>query len=370
MSRGVPARRIALMLESDGPGGAERLLLQMAEELRERGHDVCPVGPIDGSGWLAEEFRQRGFVPETFSNTTMFDWKCVQGLSEVFRRRRIDLVHSHEFGMAVYGAAACLASRIPHVITMHGGKYYATKTRRRLALRWALRRSRATAAVSRATARHLEQSLRIRTGEINVVYNGIRFTPGARPNVRRELALADDELLIVAIGNLYPVKGHRVLIEALAELARRDSAARWRLAIAGRGEEEEALRRSADEGGIRDRVHFLGFRVDVPDILAAADIYAMPSLSEGHPLALLEAMFAGVPIVASNVGGIPEVVSDAEHALLVPSQSARPLADAVNALLLDPELRRRLAAVARQRADSLFSVGAMIDSYEALYGEG
>jgi glycosyltransferase involved in cell wall biosynthesis len=98
---------VALMLESDGPGGAERVLIQLAEELRARGHEVVPVGPSDGCGWLAGEFRERGYNPEVFENRwPVFDPLCVAGLVRKFRRRAVDVVHSHEFTMAVYGAAA------------------------------------------------------------------------------------------------------------------------------------------------------------------------------------------------------------------------------------------------------------------------
>ena len=358
--------KIALMLQSDGPGGAERMLLQMAVELRERGHSVCPVGPSDGCGWLADQFRGLGYEPETFTNRRMLDWQCVRGLRELFRRRSIDLVHSHEFGLAVYGAAACAFERLPHVITLHGDKYYDTRARRRAALRWAAKRSRALVAVSNATAKHLEASLRLPPGAVHVVNNGINFEPGDRASVRRELGMGDDEVLIVAVGNLYPVKGHDVLLEALGRLSSGSSV--WRLAIAGRGDAEGPLRALADQAGIAERVHFLGYRADVSDILAAGDVYAMPSRSEGMPLALLEAMFSRRAIVASDVGGIPEVVEAGESALLAPPEDAERLAAQLDRLIGDPALRDRLATAAYRRAQHRFSAAAMIDSYEALYG--
>jgi glycosyltransferase involved in cell wall biosynthesis len=366
MRRDTVPRTIALMLESDGPGGAERLLLLMAEELRQRGYEVCPVGPVDGSGWLAGEFRARGFEPETFSNTSMIDWRCVRGLMELFDRREIDLVHSHEFTMAVYGAAACRLSRRGHVVTMHGGKYYATKWRRRQVSRWALRRS-VPVAVSAATRNHLTRSLRLAPDSVRVIYNGIRFSPGTRSRLREELAVGSNEALIVAIGNLYGVKGHKHLLEAVHRIRVRQPKLPWRLAIAGRGEERDELVGLAAQLGLSTRVHFLGFRPDVADILAAADVYAMPSLSEGLPLALLEAMFARKAIVASNVGGIPEVVRESESALLAPPGDPERLSLVLQRLLEDRGLRDRLAEAASRRANERFSVEKMMDSYEQLY---
>lgn len=249
---------------------------------------------------------------------------------------------------------------------MHGGKYYETKWRRRTAARWAMRRS-TPVAVSEATREHLEISLGLPSGSVTVIHNGIRFSPGDRRLLREELALHPDEPLIVAIGNLYPVKGHQFLFDALHQVSERHPEMPWRLALAGRGEEEAALLRRADELGIASRVHLLGFRSDVADILAAADVYAMPSLSEGMPLALLEAMFSRKAIIASDVGGIPEVVTHSESALLVPPSDAGSLSQALEGLLGDPELRQSLAETAFRRAELHFSVKAMMDDYERMY---
>ncbi|MGH7624276.1 MAG: glycosyltransferase [Gemmatimonadaceae bacterium] len=362
----VPSR-IALLLESDGPGGAEVMLLHLAEEMRRRGHYVLHVGPEHGAGWLSGRFRAQGFESATFSHHQPVDPACVRGLARVFGEHGISVVHSHEFAMAVYGAAAARRVKAAHVITMHGGRYYAERWRRRAALRWAARRSNALVAVSRATGADLSRTLGLDANAVTVVPNGIPFRSGNRALLRRELGVGDDELLIVAIGNLYPVKGHSVLLRALAELPRGASAESWHLAIAGRGGEESALRALARESGLEQQVHLLGFRSDVPDILAAADVFVMPSLSEGLPLALVEAMAASLPVIASDVGGIPEVaVRDAE-ALFVAPGDARALAAALARLLRDSALRASLGAAAHGRAVRDFGLDRMGDAYEWLY---
>lgn len=358
--------RVALALQSDGPGGAERVLIQLAEELRRRGHDVCPIGPSDGCGWLAGEFRARGFEPETFTLRRAVDPACRRGLVEVLRRRRIDVLHSHEFAMALYGTSAALAVGLPHVITLHGSTYYADRRRRRIALRWAFRRSAAAVAVSSATCDRILTSLALPTGAVQVVRNGIRPEAGNRTLARASLALGGEELLILAVGNLYPVKGYDVLLRALSRVAAA-SRAPWRLAIVGRGAEESGLRATALALGLGERVEWLGYRDDVPDLLAASDLYVMSSRSEGLPLALLEAMFAGLPIAATEVGGIPEALSDGLHGLLVPPEDPEALARALGELVGDRERRRRLGAAARERAEREYSVGVMADAYERLY---
>lgn len=360
--------RIAMVGETGGPGGAERMMLQLAEELRRRGHEVHPVGPADRSPWLRTRFRESGFEPLTYTTHGRLDPAPLVQMTKLLRHMQADVVHTHEFVTSVYGGIASRLLRRPHVITMHGGRYYAERAYRRLALRWSARHSRALVAVSEATAADLVRSLRLAPSRVRVIYNGIRYSGGDRTAVRRELGLGDDEVLIVAVGNLYVVKGHIVLLRALARLE--DAGAplpRWRLAIAGRGVEEPALRDFASRRGWAERVHLLGFREDAGDVIAAADVFAMPSLSEGLPLALIEAMFGARAIVASRTGGIPEVVADGSEALLAAPGDDASLAERLRAVLVSDDLRARLGEAARRRASSRLTLERMADEYEQLY---
>ena len=360
----VTPRRIALMLESDGPGGAETMLLQLAEELRRRGHDVTCVGPDNGCGWLGGELRRRGFTTEVFTLRRPLDPACLRGMVAMLRRLRIDVVHSHEFTMAIYGAAAARQLGIPHVITMHGSEKVLARWQRRLALRLAFASSRAVVAVSRATHAHLVKTMRMSPDSVLTIPNGITFTPGTRATVRTELGLSGENVLVVAVGNLVPRKGHIHLLRALAALGND----RWHVAIAGRGDEERRLRAFAAEAGVAGRVHLLGHRGDVPDLLAAADVYAMPSLWEGLPMALLEAMFAGKAIVASRASGIPEAIEEEVQGLLADPGDEAQLQAALVRLLTDAGLRQRLGEAARRRAQTEFSAAVMTDAYERAFG--
>jgi glycosyltransferase involved in cell wall biosynthesis len=172
---------------------------------------------------------------------------------------------------------------------------------------------------------------------------------------------------MVAVGNLYPVKGHSVLLHALAQLASVTPGSSWQVAIVGRGDEEAALTTLAAGLGLDDRVQLLGYRADVPDILAAADAFVMPSLSEGMPLALLEAMFAAKPVVASEVGGVPEVVRSGREALLVPPGDPTSLRRAIQLVFSDTHLRKELGSNALRRAKERYTLAAMTDAYEGLY---
>jgi glycosyltransferase involved in cell wall biosynthesis len=355
---------VAVMLETDGPGGAELLLHQLCVELRSRGHRVVAVGPEHGEGWLSARLHAAGIERRAFDLRRSLDPAALRALVRMLEAARAEAVHSHEFTMAVYGCAAARWLRLPHVITMHGDQGVTRAWRRRAALRWAFRHSRAALAVSEHTRRAMEQRLGLRPGAMGVVYNGIPVPSGRRESVRRELRLADDELLVLAVGSLRPNKGHRVLLEALAGLP---PAGRWRLAIAGQGEEAEPLAREARRLRVEERLHLLGQRDDVADVHAAADVFAMPSYSEGLPLALLEAMFAGSAIVASGVGGIPEAVTDGVEALLTLPGDPEALRGALARVLSDAPLRRQLGDAAKRRALAEFRIERMADRYEALY---
>lgn len=356
------------MLESDGPGGAEIVLLQLSHELRDRGHEVLHIGPAAGTGWLGATLRDDGFATDTFTLRRPVDFRCLRDLTAVLARHRVEAVHSHEFTMCVYGAAAAGRLGVPHVTTMHGNQAMMDKLRRRIALRWAFGRSRMVVACSAATGRDVEKGLGLEPGRLHVIRNGVPERPGRRAPVRAELGLHDDDLLIVAVGNVVERKGHLKLLQALAQVDVRPGDARWHVAIAGeRREAAPAIDAFVREQAWEQRVHLLGAREDVPDILAAADIFVMPSLWEGLPLAVLEAMFAALPIIASETSGIPEAISSDSVGLLAPPGDVPALAAHLQAVLRDPALRTRLGEAARQRALSEFTVAAMADRYLAAY---
>jgi glycosyltransferase involved in cell wall biosynthesis len=356
------------MLETDGPGGAEVVMFQLSEELRRKGHEVVHVGPAKGVGWLGDRFRKAGFPSETFSLRKPVDFRCLDALTETLRQARVDVVHSHEFTMCVYGAAAANRLGIPHVTTMHGNQKMMDKLRRRVALRWAFRKARLVVGCSDATSRVVEEGLGLAPGTVHPIRNGVPERPGERSRVRGELELSDDELLIAAVGNVVPRKGHLLLLQALASLEDAGLDVPWRVAVAGAKRDAtpdiEAL---IAERGWEGRVHLLGARDDVPHLLAAADVFSMPSLWEGLPLAVLEAMFAGLPIVASRTSGIPEAISSEEVGLLSTPGSVPELSEHLGAVLRDGDLRARLGAAARERALAEFTVSVMADRYLASY---
>jgi glycosyltransferase involved in cell wall biosynthesis len=360
----IRGARIAHLIECDEPGGAERMVADLATELAEGGCPEVVFLPENGYGWLAGEIHSSEVAVEYFNLERPFSPSFARLLADRFVSHKISLAHSHEFGMAVYGAWAARRAGIPHVITMHGSRYYAGRLKRRLAMRLAIASSGAVVAVSHALAEHLSRDLFLARKRVSFIANGVRHGSPPPSTLRSELGLSTESRLVLAVGSLFSVKGHRHLIDAVAELTGRD--ANVHLALAGTGHLGPALVRQASELGVAQHVHMLGLRSDVPNLLAGADVFVLPSLSEGLPLALLEAMFAGCPIVATDVGEVRSVLGS-DAGLLVPPGDGRALAAAINRFLVDPVAGRECGRRAIIRAASEYSLERMVERYARVY---
>src|SRR5262249_1038046 len=207
--------RVAQLIESDGPGGAERVVADLATQLQADGAHSVVFVPTNGEGWLARQLEGRGVALETFHLDRPFSPACARSLAAAFRRHRVDVAHSPAFSLAVYGAWASWLAGVPHLVTMHGSRYYAGRLRRRVDRASALAAGTRTGAVSTRLADQMSRELWIPRARIAMVSNGVRRAPPAPKTVRGELGLSMPDRLLVAVGNLYPVKGHTHLIDAM-----------------------------------------------------------------------------------------------------------------------------------------------------------
>lgn len=218
-------------------------------------------------------------------------------------------------------------------------------------------------AVSQAIAERLTETLGWPQSKIEVIRNGVVLDRLQRPpnsTMRERLAGDAERPVVLTVARLDPQKGLDVLVAAAAEMP--DA----RFVVAGEGRQRGRLEADAQRLGLRDRIVFLGHRTDVPDLLAASDLFVLPSLYEGSSLAVLEAMASGKPIISTAVGGTDELLLHGESGLLVPARDAGALASAIQTALSDPSLRNRLGAAARERAANHFSAAAASKSVTAL----
>jgi glycosyltransferase involved in cell wall biosynthesis len=358
---------VVLGIESSGPGGAENVVLRLAKALSSAGD--YPIIATLRPGWMTQRAEEAGLPVWIVPQRPGLDLAWVFAFARRLRRERIDVFHSQEFAMNVFGGAAALLARVPALSTIHGRHWVSERPRRVLAYRVLRRLGVPITAVSEDLASFLAEALKLRRSWLAVVHNGIPLPPplsaaertARRASARTAIGVPPDGPLLIAVGNLYPVKGHATLVRALAQLPGA------RAAIAGRGEEESSLRNLAGELGLSDRFHLLGLRDDVDTVFAAGDVFVQPSLSEGLPLAVLEAMAAGLPVVATRVGGIAEAVEDGCTGHLVPPADPERLAGALRLTLELPDRGAALGAAGRARAETEFSVETMARRYRALY---
>jgi glycosyltransferase involved in cell wall biosynthesis len=321
--------------------------------------------PAGHQGWLSSELTALGVWIEYFTLDHALSPAFVQWLSDSFRQYRIGLAHSHEFAMGVYGSWAARRAGIGHVITMHGSMYYAERIRRRVALRTAAVLSGGLVAVSNEYGRQLARHLWLPRSKVLTVLNGVPPVPRQHSTLREELGIPASDRIAISLGRLYPVKGHAVLVEAMALLAGRDP--RLHLVVAGDGHLATALAEQTRALGLESRIHWLGLRSDIGNILGAADVFVLPSLSEALPLAMLEAMFADVPVVATSVGEVREVLDNGAAGVIVPPGDPGALASGVEAVLADPAAAKTMAQRAARRAAERYSLSAMVERYAVLY---
>jgi glycosyltransferase involved in cell wall biosynthesis len=289
-------------------------------------------------------------------------------LAAAFRSRSVDLLHTNSAGCEESAVAARLAG-IPRVV----GTFHVDSTYDLSGVRSGLRHRvieclsnhclHAAIAVSEATRQNWLRRTRLRPSRVTTIHNGVDAaarTPRRRDRAgaRERLGLPGYRLVIGGIGRLDPAKGFHDLIDAVSLLAPGNS--RVALALAGQGPLRSDLEAHATQLGVRDRVHFLGFQRNVADVYDAIDIFALPSVCEALPYALLEAMTSELPVVATTVGGVPEVVADGETGFLVPARSPEALARALRPLLDEPELRRRLGRAGRDRVSAHFDQRDMV----------
>jgi len=306
-------------------------------------------------------------------------WKdgcALVALVRILRAKRPAIVHTHTSKAGVLGRIAAWLAGVPVVVhTPHGHVFYghfgAVKSRIFVQVERML--CRMTTALVALTSAERDDHLERRVGSAGrfaVIPSGIdveRFR-GARLEGRRippEFNCPPDATVIGSIGWLTDIKGHRVLVEALHCL--KDEFPQAHVVIVGSGGQREALQAQAESVGLHDRVHLVGHRKDIERCLAGMDCFVFPSLNEGMGRALIEAMAAGLPVVASRVGGIPAIVRHEENGLLVPAGDSRALSEALRRLITDPQGAARLGRHASRSIGKEFGVQAMVDAVESVY---
>lgn len=348
-------------------GGVERHVLGLLGGLQVHGIEALLILFHDGE--LAAQARDQGIEPIILSNRNHSLWSTSQALAGILRRRQIRVVHVHGYKATVFCALARSSYSFAMVKTEHGlPEPMAARPLQRFRDRLYHFFDSVATRMAAGVVCYVTEDLRahrtpghagLRT---TVIPNGVASMD--RPQFARPAELRKDCFNLAIVGRLDTVKGHHVAIRALsAQEAPPDA----HLQFIGVGPSEPGLRTLAQTLGLADRVHFLGFRRNVYDYVAHCDVLLIPSLYEGLPYTLLEAMALGAPIVASRVGGLAEVLQDGITALLTPPGDPAAIAHAIAELHRRPEYRRQLGENAQRLQRTVYSIGEMSARYQALY---
>jgi glycosyltransferase involved in cell wall biosynthesis len=356
--------RILHVITTLGVGGAEKHLLWLGRGLVERGHDVR-VAWLKGRGELAGAFAEAGLATERLGGAAGEDgevrpWAAWRALARRVREWRPDLVHTHLLKADALGALAVRG--VPLVSSKHNDERALLRLPVSIVHGLLARRVARTIALSDHVARFTERHGRVPPGRITRVYYGV--DPGAlrarctRDEVRRALGVPPDAQVVVCVGRIAPQKDHATLLEAMARVP-----GAHLLVVGGDpfGDGEAQLAALVERSELASRVHLLGIRHDVPDLLGASDLFALASLWEGLGLVFLEAMAVGLPIVATRVSAVPEVVEDGVSGWLVPPGDVEALAAALRAALADPRARAERGRAGHARLLERFGLPRMID---------
>ena len=362
----MPRPRVLVLITLTETGGAQTYVAALLPALRE-GFDVTVAAY--GSGWLAEQAAAAGvrFVTLRHVQRPLSPGEDLRGLLELvrlIRRVRPDLVHANSSKAGVLGRLAAALTGVPvRLFTVHGWAFKAHSGMAATAYLWADRAMRPLTTRTICVAEsELAAGVGARTCRADatvVIRNGVRLD-GPR---RRHPAVSDRPATVLAVGRLREPKDFLTLVRATARLPPGSA----RVLIVGDGPDRAEIEREIARLGLRDAVVLLGERADVAELLAAADVFVLASRSEGMPMSVLEAMAAGLPVVASAVGGVPELVRDGETGTLVAPGDPDVLARALGALVAAPAERARLGAAARSRAEAEFGIEACRQAHIDLY---
>jgi glycosyltransferase involved in cell wall biosynthesis len=365
--------RVGMVVNNLDVGGLEKVAISLIRRLKEFGHDphlIC----LNGAGKMIDQAglpRDRTLIHEK-KPVPMFGLSVDPSLVLAIRRfcteRRLQILHAHNLGPLVYaGLAARTLWDRPKVVYSEHNQIYSAKPGVRRRFAYYIRLADHVVAVSGDLKRELIERVGTRR-PVEVIHNGIErmpFDPAARAKVRAALKVEAADILIGTVAVLSRQKGISHLLEAIPKVS--GLLPRARFVIVGDGPLRGSLMQQAEDQGLTDRVIFTGYRNDIPRLMEAFDVYAQPSLWEGLPLVLIEALRAGKPIVATRVGGNPEVVEHARNGLLVEPGDSDALADALVRVATDEQFREAVTDRNVEKFQSEFALDAMVTSHIAVY---
>lgn len=349
-------------------GGIGQYILSLSAAMKSRGTD-CIVASSGGN--LEEELKKIGIKHRYIDIKTKFEFSpkvfmASSGIADIIREERVDIVHAHTRVSQVASVLASHSTGARYISTCHG--FFKPRLFRKIFDTWGEK----VVAISSPVKAHLEMDFGIDPARIELIHNGVdmdRFSKVYYGNeiseIKKSIGLKEGPV-IGTMGRLSPVKGQRFLIEAMKYVISKEALAQC--LIIGSGPEEDALKNLAKDAGIENHVKFAGsIYKDIASYLACMDIFVLPSIKEGLGLALLEAMAAARPCIASDIGGISDIIKNEENGILAPVANGGAIGDAILRLLNDKALSLELGRKAKEFVREKFSLDLMAEKMDKLY---
>jgi sugar transferase (PEP-CTERM/EpsH1 system associated) len=352
-------------------GGIETLILELSKRLNPSRFkpEICVLST---KGNLGNEFENAGITVHPLNKKEGLGWSIPFKLSRIIKERGIDILHSQNQSSWLYAAIAAKLARIPLVHTVHSNVSFNNPHPHRWLLlqRHLAKHTRLIICVANSNAKFMQEKQHIPAEKIRVVYNGIEpeiySSAASDPESKKmELGITKGDVIIGNVARFSPPKDHENLIRAFKQVLQSVPAAK--LLLIGDGPLEYKIKSLVSKLGLGNQVKFLGRRRDIPGLLKTFDVFVLPSSSEGLPMAILEAMASGLPIIATNVGGNPEVVINEETGIIVPAKNPGALAEATCRLLSNRNEARNMGVRGQNRVKGYFTFEAMAREYAAIY---
>ena len=353
-------------------GGAEEVLITEVEGLDKTRFDPL-VCVLSEKGPVGERIENRGFpvVALHRMKSHRFDHRIIRDLYRLIKDQKVDVVHTHLYDGNKYGRLAGRLARVPGLISHYHNVYARRRIKYHLINRVLSTLNDRILAVSQAVKESVVRYDRISPEKIEVLYNGIdpsRFRGGfEHSDLRRKLGVRPEDFLIGVVARLEEQKGHIYLFRALRQLI--PDFPQIKILVVGEGTLRPVLEAKVKEMGFSEQILFLGTRTDIPEILASLDLFILPSLWEGFGLALAEAMSMGIPVVATAIGGVDEVICSGHDGLLVPPGEVPSLVAAVREVILDPRKYREMGKRGKETVGNKFTRAHHLARLQDLYLE-
>ncbi|MFA5143020.1 MAG: glycosyltransferase [Candidatus Omnitrophota bacterium] len=345
-------------------GGMEKLAIDLAERLKIAGY-LSSICCLDRAGDLTNQAEAKGIDVVVMSRKPGIDMSLPITLSKILKNKKVDIAHTHNLEAMIYGTLAARFAGIPVVINTRHGR----EDKRANWLFWSM--NNAVIAISEDAKRRFLTFNRIKYDKLRVIYNGIDAASSEKldtRSIKEKIFKVDARYKIIGtVSRLSEEKYQVALLDAFQKVSQ--AVKNVILVFVGDGPLKQALHNYSEKLGIADKIIFLGFRADAREIVEAFDIFALPSLTEGISLSLLEAMAARKPVVATNVGGNPEVVVDGDTGILVPPKDPQKMAEAIIKLIQNSDLAKKMGQAGRKRMEEKFSLNRMVNEYELIYEE-